>query len=169
MEPWQNKTSHFPFPDPITPTGCLIWDIFLREVKTNLIDVRMRNRVSPCNRFSGNFEALCPGSYYLLYTHTPGLIRTGGKMSQTITMRASFGLWIKPHNVSMHDTELIYFTQIHISLYTYIYTPSVKQDLNKTMPLFSQEFFGKGINFKYCVLHTLQTFFWIHYTDWTKY
>lgn len=130
--------------------------------------LRMRKKVSPCNHLSGNFEVLCHGSYNLLYAHTPGLIGTGAKMSQTITMTASFEPWIEPHNVSMHDVALLlnsFTSQIHVCVYTYIYTPPVQQDLNKTTSLFSQEFFRKGINSMYCVLHTLQTLFKTHHTD----
>lgn len=83
---------------------------------------RMRNRVSPCNRFSGNFEGLCHGSYYLLYTHTTGLIRTGTKMSQTTTMTASFELWTEPHNVSMHDVALL--SSFTSDRYIYVYIPT---------------------------------------------
>lgn len=83
----------------------------------------MRDSASPQSRFSGNFEELCHGSYYLLYTHTPGLIRMGAKMSQTITMTASFELWIKPHNVTVHDVALLLssFTS-HRYIYMYIHT-----------------------------------------------
>lgn len=109
----------------------------------------MRNRVSPCNHFSGNFEALCPGSYYLLYTHTPGLIRTGGKISQNITMTASFGLWIKPHNVSMHDVALLlssFTSHRYIYLYILTYTHHRSNRISIKLCLcFHRNFLGKEL------------------------
>lgn len=93
----------------------------------------MRKRVSPCSHFSGNFEGLCHGSYYLLYTRTPELIGTGAKMSQTITMTASFGLWLKPHNVSMHDVALL-LSSFTSHRYMYVYILIYTHTISKTGP-----------------------------------
>lgn len=75
----------------------------------------------------------------ICYTlNTPGLIRIGAKMSQSITMTASFALWIKPDNVTMHDVALLLssFTAQRYR-YVYIHTYTHHQWINKYATAFT--------------------------------